>query len=224
MKTTSVLTLFCCAALAFAAAPVDLERKTKVGDKAEYTLLLDFTYPNGSGTFKTNIAEETKSTKEGYEVQRTYKDALVIVGTTEYKQTMPPYNTTYDKVGKVTLVSGDEVGPDTLRFERLWSFVAPGKPVDVGESWKVTEAEDKDADRPAFEMTLAFAAKEAMTGFDCAKVTFNAKETGSSKAAANGTFWIRLSDGATVKTEVELHGAPNSGQAIDGKISYALKP
>lgn len=212
-------------ATAFAAAPVGLERTTKVGDKAEYTLLLDFKYPSGSGTFKASISEETKSAGEsGFQVTRTYKDAVVIVDTSEYKQNMAPYTVTFDKSGKLTMVSGDEIGPDSLRFARLWTFVAPGKPVEVNDTWKMTEAENKDADRPAFEIDFTYVGQDAMAGFDCAKVSFTSKESGESKAAAEGTFWIRLSDGATVKTEAGLHQAPNAGQAIDGKISYALKP
>lgn len=213
------------ATVALAAAPTGLERTPKVGEKAEYTLLLDFKYTNGGGTFKSSISEETKSASgTGFEVTRTYKDTVVIIDTMEYKQNMAPYTVGYDKSGKVTLVSGDEIGPDSLRFTRLWNFVAPGKDVEPGGTWKVAEAENKDADRPAFEINFTYAGKEAMAGFDCAKVTFAAKETGDSKAAAEGTFWIRLSDGATVKAEADLHNAPNAGLAIDGKVSYALKP
>ena len=213
------------ATVALAAAPTGLERTTKVGEKAEYTLLLDFKYSNGGGTFKSSIGEETKAVSgTGFEVTRTYKDAVVIVDTLEYKQNMAPYTVGYDRTGKVTLVSGDEIGPDSLRFARLWSFVAPGKDVESGTTWKVTEPENKDADRPAFEISFTYTGKEAMAGFDCAKVTFSSKETGDSKAAAEGTFWIRLTDGATVKAEATLHNAPNAGLAIDGKVSYALKP
>ncbi|MBS1707425.1 MAG: hypothetical protein JSS65_01750 [Armatimonadetes bacterium] len=225
MKAKTAPILIMLASLALAVAPTGLERTTKVGDKSTYALVFDYKMPQGSGMFTSAVEEETKAvTATGFEVQRTYKDTKVSVDGQDFPQNFPPYTLGYDKAGKVLTAAGDEVGADATRFIRMWTFVAPGKPVDVNDTWKVEEAEDKDAGKPAFEANFKMVGKDAVAGFDTAKVEFSAKETGDSKATAKGTFWIRLTDGATVKAEIDLVQAPNPGQPMDGKLTYSLKP
>lgn len=208
--------------MAFATTSVSLDRKAKVGETGAYSLHFDFKIPSGTGTFKANATEVTKAaTADGFEVERSYKDVVVSSQGSDFPRSMPSYVLEYAPNGKVKVVAGDETTPDTVRFMRLWSFVAPGKPVDAGDTWKFSEPEDKDSGRPAFEVTFSMDGKDSVAGFDVARVSYTAKEAGG--GSAKGTFWIDTENGATVKVDTEITDAANAGGKIGGHLVYLRK-
>jgi hypothetical protein len=179
----------------------------------------------------TKIKLDLKVTEEVMEItDGIYKTKTMQSGQLEFGGSPQPYpeSLTFGSFapdGRPLTMEGSGVDANAMRIANLSAFVRPDKDVQVGESWSVLYAEDKE--KGATNATAAFklVALESVNGENCLKVEYSSKENDTvPPAAAKGIFWISTTSGKTVRSETEWIGmpAPGVGMPISGKFTQTL--
>ncbi|MBL8048831.1 MAG: hypothetical protein JNJ45_09120 [Chthonomonas sp.] len=233
MKTRLMLPLLLVlvAPLAMADQKYDLARKAKVGDTSKQKIVMKMPFEGESFEYTMHeTAKVVKVEEDGtVELEQVTEYVKLITGgetidlTTEE---LEPEKATekYAKNGKF-LSAEDMDGDDTIfRIHHLVDFIRPDKVVGKGDEWTF-EFDTKDrSGAKSGAAKFKFAEVEKVGSFECAKVTFSAEEKeGDKPATSEGTYWIRLSDGAMIKGEVKCKNFPDE-EPTDAELTFELMP
>jgi len=115
---------------------------------------------------------------------------------------------------------------DAYREEVLDTFLAPDKPVQIGDEWSLALAAVKDK-WLATQLHYKLIGTETVGGIACLKISATAKETtGDEPASTDGTVWVDASTFKLVKKVVKVTNYPVPGAPfpITGTASFTLSP
>lgn len=204
---------------AFAALDdINLKRRPKVGDVAEYSV--DATFDTEQGAIKFTEKEAEKIVDVSPDGTFKLKVDSTNVAIDVAGQTLPPqpdssYTSENAANGSVKSISAtEEPGPATYRIAHLNAFQAPDGPVKVGDTFKYDIAADKTHMTPGVHAEYTVAGVEKVKDWDTAKLTYSIKETeGDMPSSVTGTAWVSTVDGSIVKlqavwTNVQPQGVP----------------
>ena len=203
-----------------------LKRSPKVGDALKYKLKAELEFiGSGTGTLTGNSTERVlKVEADGsYTVQSETKDMVAEVEGTPLKgKDEAPMQTTFKANGDVVSLRGEKIGSLEYRISNLNAFRAPDKPVKVGDTWVRDIPADAKTGMVTERATFVFEAAEKVGEIDTAKVKYTYVEFVERDAtSADGYFWVSLSDGSLVKSELGVKNMPlpNAGIRLNAKIT-----
>lgn len=190
------------------------------GSKAVYTLSFAIDSPGTQVTYQAKLTNEVVDVKDdGTFIMASYQsDGVTIV---DGKKEPSPAETitavtTYDKLGVPTAIGGDNATPESFRVANLTSFLAPSKPVAVGETWTVSIAADKEKGTRAVTHTYKIVSVDKGTALiDMSVVETAAEFPGSAK----GRVWVNLESGEQTKFDLVVKNMPIGSVYIDGKVT-----
>jgi hypothetical protein len=185
---------------------INLMRKPKVGEVAEYAITAQFDGTDDKIKFtETQTQKVTDVRPDGsYELSQASTNVLVDMGR---GLTMnQPDNTVVSEEapnGRIkTIVSGDATDPASYRIAHLQTFETPTTPVKVGDDIKYTIPADPKLGTPAVSADYKVEGLEKIKAWDTIRLTFKTEETeGDTKSSTSGTLWVSATDGMLVKSD-----------------------
>ena len=122
-----------------------------------------------------------------------------------------PRQVSYSELGMPLEIVGSAEDSSTkgYRLENMMSFIAPAKPVKVGDKWTAVYKSNAKTGTLAASGSYEFLALEAVAGTDCLKVKVDYKEvSGDKPATGSATFWLSKKDFTLVKLDAKLTNTP----------------
>jgi len=108
------------------------------------------------------------------------------------------------------------------RMDAISSFIYPGKPVSIGDTWSHSVKGDRAKATFDTLATFKYVAEETVGSMPAFKVEMNYKETNApTNITATGTFWVAESDGELLKAQIAVKNADVGGgmPPADGDLS-----
>ena len=217
------------AAVALATATINdsvtLKRVVKVGDVHTWKLNVDMDFQGTEVNITADITEEVLKVNEdgSFTVTEMQENQVIIMaGAEQAGPEAPAVKSTVAASGQILKIESTQMDPDAYRFASLMIVMWPTKDVDVGSEWKVeTKA---DSEKGTFDMTYEYEIVERgdLLGHDCFKIDFKTEETSGGSASSEGTIWIDVKTGLTVKVDGDMYSAPMMGMAIDAHFLVEL--
>lgn len=206
---------------------VTLKRVAKVGDTASYKLVVEMEI-EGMGELEVNadITDEVVKVEEDgtITVKSFTANQVVLMGGSPIQESgeVEVSTTTFAASGLIMKIETSQMYAGTYRFGSLINIMWPTKPVEVGSKW---EAETKaDAEKGTYDMTYNYKIVERgdLLGHDCFKIDFKTEETSGGGASSEGTMWVDVKTGMTVKVDGDMFGAPLQDMEIDAHFVVEL--
>ena len=190
------------------------------------------------GLITADISEEVlKVNGDGsFTVFASTENQVVILGGPAVPAGVAPgIESTYAASGQILKIESAQMDADAYRFASLMNIMWPRRQVHADWVWTIdsglsvssswTVKTDADSDKGTFDMTFSYRilGRETSHGFDCFKIKFENRETSGGGASSEGTVWIDVKTGLTVKVDGDVYGAPMMGRAIDGHFLMELE-
>jgi hypothetical protein len=221
MKTRPLViaALLAAAAVQAGQQTYSIQYKPVKGSKTAYSLSFAIDSPSIKVTYEAKIVNEVVEVKDdGTFIMASYQsDGVTIVDGVKQPSAAETVTavTTYDKLGVPMAIGGDNATPESFRVANLTSFLAPGKPVAVGESWTVKIAADEKEKTRAVTHTYKVVSVDKGVAIVDMSV---AESTTDFPASAKGRVWVNLANGEQTKFDLLVKNMPIGGVYIDGKV------
>lgn len=228
MKTRAITTFVSVLALAALAASagqaVKLQRVPKVGEKAAYKMKIDIAVQGMNINVAFDVVNTvTKVNEDGsYVLSEVNSNQLVTMDgqileeggeaiTSEY---------TYAKEGHVTKIVSQEAMGGEQHVANLTTIIWPTTSVDTGSKWSGKVAANKDEGVPEITINYEIVGREKVAGKDTFKIKFSAK---GGESTNDGTHWVEIGTGVTVKSIGQMKAVPIQGMAMDPSYLLEMK-
>lgn len=216
----------------FAEEKYDLSIRRKVGDVQTRQIVMKL--QEDGAPFEYTLSERSKLAKVGedgsleFETVVTYLkmvaggETIDLAGEAEIEP-----ETSKEKVAKNgKFLSADNIeGDDTVfRVHHLLDFIRPDSVVGIGTEW--THEFDTEKREGAVKGSIKFKveSKQKVGAFECLKISFKSAESeGADPGSAEGATFIRISDGAVIKSSAKIKNFPYESP-IEAEISQELVP
>lgn len=133
---------------------------------------------------------------------------------------------THTKVdGTIKEIEGESASPDTYRMSAVSTVFKPEGAVKPGDEWTWSAPANSDLGTRKTEGKYKLVAVEEFKGIKTAKITMDVKEVeGDLPASAKGTVWLSITNGMTVKSEMEIKNGPIPGapEPVNGTLKTEL--
>ncbi len=196
-----------------------IQYKPVKGSKTAYSLSFAIDSPSIKVTYEAKIVNEVVEVKDdGTFIMASYQsDGVTIVDGVKQPSAAETVTavTTYDKLGVPMAIGGDNATPESFRVANLTSFLAPGRPVAVGESWTVKiAADEKEKTRAVTHTYKVVSVDKGVAIVDMSVV----ESTTDFPASAKGRVWVNLANGEQTKFDLLVKNMPIGNVYIDGKV------
>lgn len=214
MKRIGMIAAFLAASVAWAALAdtFSLQRQAKVGDELTYRFTASFQL----GSDKIEISGETLDrvtavSEDGTITYRSTQRGLT-VRTPDAEQKIEEESVTEMVIGadRVLKSMGSAVEGDTssIRLGMLATIRRPDQPVKVGDKWSAT-IPPLVKDISPVQASYEILGTEKIGDWETVKIKLSARETeGDVKASSEGTVWISIADGSSVREQYTIKNAP----------------
>lgn len=227
-RLTGALALVALSAYALAAVQgYSLKRTPKAGDALKYRLKVNMDLGGQAATMSALVTEKVTAVDPtgNFTVQADQSQLDVKLG----DQPIPapeqssPEVSVYAPNGDIVEIKGNDVQPAFYRMATLSVFLAPDKPVAVGDTWSHDFPADPKTGRVAAHGDFKVLGEEKVGAVDTLKVQATIKETGADGASTDCTYWINKTDGTTVKMDGKWSNVPIPGSPvpITGTVTLA---
>ncbi len=205
---------------------VNLKRAPKVGDTIKYRLKGTVDFGGTDVPMSMLVTEKIAKVEDSgnYTVESSQSEGKVEINGSETEIPGDTVSTIFKATGEVVEVKVDaDKLPSATRLANLQSVVVQDKAVKVGDTWTTEIKKDEKSGAVAAKGTFKVEAQEKVGDFDCYKITLSMKESdGDSPASVEGTSWINVKDGTTVKMEGAWKNAPFPGAPFPINAKFTM--
>lgn len=200
-------------AFAIAQDAVKIAWKPVAGSVMKYRVVSNGDFGGQASEFGATLTVKVTELKpDGKVVTKTSSgDVSLKVGGQDMSSMVPPMDFTITTVqtpdGETVSRELDKPSEfDSPRMENGMVFIYPKSSVKVGDTWTRNHPGDKAKGIPASVATFTYRGTEKVGGkFDAHKISVVFKEsTGDQPMTVEGTYWIKVEDGALLKGENDM--------------------
>lgn len=198
-------------AFGFQQAPQSIVYVPRQGDKTILDVSVELRQGGRTSEVKSRIEETVE--KIDAEGRATVKTRYLSVRSGDLDLGPRPEDTTVmEKDGTILTISGADA--DVFRVART-TLIPPFRPNQ--QTWSFLHPATKEPACPSAKTTLTLVGTEDVSGVPCVNVKYLFKEDGDAAKllTAEGSFWLRVSDGRLQKLEAVLRNVPIRGETTD---------